>query len=63
VQALRGLVRKLTKRLRICCAQVAVHPLAEVCFEHYIEVQSNDLDASVRKFGGIVARLVRRSLG
>lgn len=63
VAALRGLVHKLTTRMKMCCAQVAVHPLLEPCFDHYIELQASDLDASVRKFGEIVARLVKRTLG
>jgi hypothetical protein len=60
--ALRALVNRLTRRLGMCCAQVAVQPLAEVCFPNYILLQENDLDASVRRFGQVVARLVRKAM-
>lgn len=46
------------------CAQVAVRPLEEVCFPHYILIllEDQDTDRSVRRFGTIVARLVHRAL-
>lgn len=62
VAALKALVSRLTHRWRICCAQVAVQPLAEVCFPHYVLLQEADLDSSVRRFGQVVARLVRRAI-
>lgn len=60
--ALRGLVASLGRRSRICCAQVAVQPLEEVCFPHYVVLEDGNQDAAVRKFGGIVARLVQRAI-
>jgi hypothetical protein len=62
VAALRGLVRRLGQRLGICCAQVAVQPLAEICFPHYVLLEEGDLDASVRRFGAVAARLVRTAI-
>ena len=62
-QALKALVTRLTKKERMCCAQVAVRPLEEVCFSNYIELREDDLDASVRRFGAIVAGLVRKAIG
>lgn len=63
VAALRALVTRLTTRHRVACAQVAVHPISEVCFPHYIELNHADLIASVRAFGDTVVRLVRKTLG
>ncbi len=59
VSALRALVTRLTNRMKICCAQIAVNPLEEICFPHYVEVNESDVDTSVRRFGEIIARLVR----
>jgi hypothetical protein len=62
VAALRGLVKRLSVRLKMCCAQVAVRPLEEVCFPNYVLLEESDPGKSVRRFGGIVARLVRKAL-
>lgn len=62
VDALRGLVRTLTRRHGLVCAQVAVRPLEEVCFPHYVEIEDDNLDGAVSRFGQIVARLVGRTL-
>jgi hypothetical protein len=62
VAALKGLVSRLTRRWNICCAQVAVRRLEEVCFPHYILLEEHDMDRSVRRFGQIMTRLVRRAL-
>ncbi|MGE0494764.1 MAG: HEAT repeat domain-containing protein [Vulcanimicrobiota bacterium] len=62
VSALRALVRHLTRRRGLLCAQVAVRKLQEVCFPHYIELLENDLDASVIAFGRILSRLVSRAV-
>ncbi len=59
VAALKGLVQRLTHRFHICCAQVAVRPLEEICFPHYILLQEDDLQASVAEFGTVILRLVR----
>jgi hypothetical protein len=63
VTALRNLVNELSRRRGILCAQVAVRPLAEVCFPHYVELTDPELDRSVRRFGEIVSNLARRALG
>jgi hypothetical protein len=60
--ALKSLVLRLT-RWHYCCAQVAVEPIPEVLFPHYIVVDDQDLAVSVRKFGEIVMRLVGHALG
>ncbi len=61
VAALRGLVARLTRQ-GYCCAQVAVEPISEVCFPHYV-VLRDQLDQSVQQFGSVVQRLVRQALG
>jgi hypothetical protein len=60
--ALKGLVVRLGQRWKMCCAQVAVQPLAEICFPNYILLDETDLDASVRRFGLVVARLVQKAM-
>jgi len=62
VAALRGLVARLSNRMNICCAQVAVQPLAELCFPNYVLLNDAEPDASVRRFGAVIARLVKRAL-
>lgn len=62
VAALKGLVARLSGRLGICCAQVAVRPLEEICFPHYVVIEDDDADVAVRKFGGVVGVLVERAL-
>jgi hypothetical protein len=62
VASLKALVARLT-RWNYCCAQVAVRPLEEICFPHYILLDDQQLDASVRKFGEVVVRLVGQALG
>lgn len=61
-EALRSLVTRLTRKYQMCCAQVAVQPLEEVCFPHYTLLEADDVIDSVRTFGTTVARLVRRAL-
>jgi hypothetical protein len=62
VAALRGLVTRLTRRMKILCAQVAVCPLDEVCFPHHILLEEANPEESVRRFGTIMMRLVRQAL-
>lgn len=62
VTALRSLVKTISERMKICCAQVAVHPLDEICFPHYVEVADANLDLAIHRFGKILAQLVRRAL-
>jgi hypothetical protein len=62
VASLKALVARLT-RWNYCCAQVAVQPLEQICFPHYILLDDQQLDASVRKFGEVVVRLVGQALG
>ena len=62
VAALRGLVQRLTRR-KVCCAQVAVMPLVEICFPHYVLLQDNKLDTCVRQFGAVIMKLVGQALG
>jgi hypothetical protein len=62
VAALRALVSRLTNRWKMCCAQVAVQALEEICFPHYVLLDEADPDASVRRFGAIVMKLVQRVL-
>jgi len=62
VAALKGLVTRLSRREGMCCAQVAVRPLAEKCFPHYVEVMEDEFDVAVRRFGNIIAGLVKKAL-
>lgn len=61
VTALRALVLRL-ERQGLCVAQVAVQPLDERCFRHYVELDGEELDVAVRRFGNIMVRLVRRAV-
>ena len=56
--ALRGLVQRLGRE-GFACAQVAVRPLEEQCFEHYVEIPDLELGVATQRFGHIVSRLVR----
>jgi hypothetical protein len=62
VAALRAVVARATKKLHISCAQVAVAKLAEECFPHHVLLEGDDPALAVRRFGGIVASLVRRAI-
>jgi nitric oxide reductase activation protein len=62
VAALRALVARLSRK-GYCCAQVAVQPISEICFPHYIVLNDANFDASVRQFGSVVMRLVGQTLG
>ena len=62
VAALRGLVRELTRRRGMVCAQVAVRPLEEVCFPHYVVLDDGNPDIAVARFGRMIADLARRVL-
>ena len=62
VNALRSLVTRLTKRMKICCAQVGVCPLEHQCFPNYILLDQENVAASVREFGNVMAKLVQKAL-
>jgi nitric oxide reductase activation protein len=59
VSALRALVGSLGRRGFIC-AQVAVHPLEEVCFPNYVVLDEKEMDLSVARFGELIMKLVAR---
>ncbi|AKF04792.1 vWA domain-containing protein [Sandaracinus amylolyticus] len=59
VDALRTCVRRTTRR-GIACAQVAVRPLEEVCFPHYVVIEGGELDGAVARFGEVITKLVRQ---
>ena len=61
VEALRGLVTTLTRRRGIVCAQVAVHPLEEVCFPNYV-LLDGAIETAVARFGRMIGDLARKSL-
>lgn len=63
VAALRELVTTLTVREKMVCAQAAVQPLAEVCFPNYVVLNDASIEATVMKFGKVVARLVQKAMG
>jgi nitric oxide reductase activation protein len=60
-EALRALVTTLGRKGFIC-AQVAVHPLEEVCFPSYVVLDDKNLDVSVARFGELIAKLVTRGV-
>jgi hypothetical protein len=62
VAALTALVQRLTRRMKILCAQVAVRPLDDVCFPHHVLLEEDSLDESVKRFGTIIMKLVRQAL-
>ncbi len=62
VAAVRGLVTTLTRRRGIVCAQVAVRPLEEVMFPHYLVLDDERLDVAVARFGRMIGGLARRVL-
>ncbi len=62
VTALSSLVTRLTKRHKMCCAQVGVCPLEQQCFPNYILLDSDNVEASVRQFGNVMGRLVQQAL-
>ena len=61
--ALQALVRRLTLRHHLACAQIAVVPIQEPCFDDYIEVLETDTATAARRFGEVVRRLVTKTLG
>jgi hypothetical protein len=61
--SLKHLAQELTRRHQMCCAQIAVQPLPEVLFPHYVECDGPDTNLVVRKFGRIVEGLVKRAMG
>lgn len=62
VAALRNLVVQLGRR-HIICAQVAVRPLEEVCFPHYVSLADESIERATVRFGELIAKLARRALG
>jgi hypothetical protein len=62
VAALRELVQTLGRRYHMVCAQVAVQPLAEVCFPHYVVCNDPTIEQTVTRFGRVVMGLVRKTL-
>ena len=62
VAALRELVQTLGRRYKMVCAQVAVQPLAEVCFPNYVVCNDPTVEQTVSRFGRIIAGLVRKTL-
>ncbi len=61
-QALTDLVKHLEKREHMVLAQVAVRPLEEQCFTHYVRLDEGDSNQVVRRFGETIARLVSKAL-
>lgn len=61
--SLEHLAHELTRRHKMCCAQIAVQALPEVLFPHYVVCDGPDTDGVVRRFGAIVETLVKRAIG
>jgi hypothetical protein len=62
VAALKHLVNHVSRREGMVVAQVAVQPLAERCFPHYVVLTDASIEVTVRKFGQIVAGLVQKAM-
>lgn len=62
VVALRALVRRASRGLGICCAQVAVQPLKEECFPNHILLDETNLEESIRQFAAVITDLVGKAL-
>jgi len=62
VEALRSLVNRLTKKFGICCAQIAVENLEEICFPNYVLVKEENEMAAIKKFGRTIAQLIRQTM-
>ncbi len=62
VASLKHLVTHLTKREGMIVAQVAVQPISERCFPHYVVLTDASIEVTVRKFGGIIAGLVQKAM-
>lgn len=61
--SLKNLARQLTIRHKMCCAQIAVQPLSEILFPHYVECNGPDTDLVVKQFGRIIEGLIKRAMG
>ena len=61
--SLKHLAKQLTVRHKMCCAQIAVQPLSEVLFPHYVECNGPDTDVVVKQFGRIIEGLIKRAMG
>lgn len=61
--SLKHLAVELTRRHKMCCAQIAVQPLPEVLFPNYVECDGPDTDVVVKRFGRIIEGLVKRAMG
>jgi hypothetical protein len=61
-EALKSLASRLEKRERMVIAQVAVRPIEEPCFTHYVRLDQGEIGEVVRKFGQTLASLVRKAL-
>jgi hypothetical protein len=48
--------------MKMCCAQVGVCPLEHQCFPNYILLDQENVAASVREFGNVMAKLVQKAL-
>jgi hypothetical protein len=57
VESLKKLVGRLTRDEGILCAQVAVQPLTEIAFPHYVDLSGRPLDAAVAQFGRLLMKL------
>jgi hypothetical protein len=62
VAALTALVDRLTRRMKMLCAQVPVRPLDDVSFPHYVLLEEDRIDESLKRFGAVMMKLVRQAL-
>ena len=46
--------------MKIAVRQVAVRPLDDVCFPHYVLLEEGNLDEAVKRFGAVIMKLVTR---
>ncbi len=56
-ESLKKLVEKVTSEHGILCAQVAVAPISEVAFPHFVDFSQMDTEEAITQFGRLLRRL------
>jgi len=59
VASLKNLVARLSSQHGTVCVQVAVEPLDEIAFPHYVDLSRYSLNEAVARFGKMIIRLTR----
>ena len=59
VEALTGLVQRLTREYDIVCTQVVVDNMENICFPHFVDLSRFGMDEATALFGRMLIRLTR----